>query len=57
MVSKLVAGREKDLAFCQVALRHGLVRATVLRERIAMTKISDEMRKLLKGRVDGLSSS
>ncbi|MBI4601703.1 MAG: hypothetical protein HY721_07065 [Planctomycetes bacterium] len=34
--SKLIAGREKDLAFVSALLRHRLIRAEVLRERIRL---------------------
>jgi hypothetical protein len=36
-VSKLVAGREKDVAFVDVLLQHKLVAAEVIRERLANT--------------------
>jgi hypothetical protein len=34
IVSKLAAGREKDLAFVESALKHGLVKPEIVRERI-----------------------
>jgi hypothetical protein len=45
-VSKLVAGRQKDLEFLGGLFRHGLVRAQTVRERLAATT-SDETRRQL----------
>lgn len=39
-VSKLVAGREKDVAFVRSMLRFGLVKLELLRDRLAQTKLS-----------------
>lgn len=51
LISKLVAGREKDLAFAAEAIRHGLARADVLRERLAATELPDAVRSLVEGRI------
>lgn len=37
MVSKLFAGREKDLDFVATAIQHGMVEPTLIKARIAMT--------------------
>jgi len=50
-ISKYVAGREKDLEFTAGALRHGLVRAEVLFERLAATPLSDERRTIVAARI------
>lgn len=39
LISKAVAGREKDRAFVREAIRHGLVQAGTLRERLAETPV------------------
>jgi hypothetical protein len=45
-VSKLVAGREKDLAFVTGLLRHRLVNAETIRARIAETALPVDRREL-----------
>lgn len=51
IVSKLVAGRDKDLDFAREALRTRLVRVRVLEERIAATALDDPMRAAVVGRL------
>jgi len=51
VVAKLVAGREKDLAFARTALDHGLVRRETLEERLAITELSDEVRTIVRARI------
>lgn len=51
VVSKYVAGREKDLEFTAAALRHGLVLAKVLLERLADTPLSQEHRAAVAARI------
>jgi hypothetical protein len=46
-VSKLVAGREKDLDFVRAMLRHRLARPEVIRERLLHTPIQSERRDLV----------
>lgn len=43
-VSKLVAGREKDLVFVSSLLRHGLIRMETIRARLAATVLAPERR-------------
>jgi hypothetical protein len=43
-VSKLVAGRPKDLDFVAALARHGLLDETKLWDRLAVTPLSDEQR-------------
>jgi hypothetical protein len=38
-VSKLVAGREKDLRFIEALLKHGLARPDIIRERLKSTPV------------------
>ena len=45
-VSKLVAGREKDIEFLIEMLRHGMIDAAVLLERVGALEISAEARPL-----------
>lgn len=51
VISKLVAGREKDLEFAREAARHRLVDEDVLRQRLAITDVSEELRTLVGGRI------
>lgn len=41
-VSKWVAGRDKDNAFCRALGIHGLVEEGTLRERLAATALADD---------------
>lgn len=54
VISKLVAGREKDLEFAREAARHRLVGEEVLRERLSGTHLIPEVRKLVGGYVTRL---
>lgn len=51
VISKLIAGREKDLGFVRSAARHELVDRETLLGRLAETNVSDEVRKLVSGRI------
>ncbi|MBM3849610.1 MAG: hypothetical protein FJ396_05370 [Verrucomicrobia bacterium] len=54
-VSKLVAAREKDLDFIATLLRHGLVAAETLRERLINTPFkTDDGKPLALARLDRL---
>ncbi len=54
-VSKLVAGREKDLEFVNAMLRHGLARAEILRARLAATPaLHAILRSLIEERLNCL---
>jgi hypothetical protein len=55
-VSKLVAGREKDLDFVQTLLRHHLAKAELIRERLPATNISLERRELCLARLQKISN-
>ena len=52
IVSKLVAGREKDLAFARAALKHGLASLNVLRDRASTLPVSDDVRRLVLERLE-----
>jgi len=56
-VSKLVAGREKDLEFVGGLVRHGMVSIETLRERLTITFLSTDRRTLCEGRLLGLGRS
>ncbi len=45
--SKLVAGREKNGSFVQTMLRHGLISAPVLLERVASLPVSEKTKDRL----------
>ncbi|HEY3932279.1 MAG TPA: DUF6036 family nucleotidyltransferase [Verrucomicrobiae bacterium] len=55
-VSKLVAGREKDLDFVQTLLRHHLTKSEIIRERINATSITPERRELCLARLQKISN-
>ena len=54
VISKLVAGREKDLEFAREAAVHRMVGEEVLRERLAATELVAELRTLVNGRITRL---
>ena len=51
LISKLVAGREKDFTFAEVAARHGLAEDAVLRQRLAETELDERLRVLVANRI------
>ena len=55
-VSKLVAGREKDLAFIAALFRHKLATPDLVREHLAQTEIPESTRALAAGRMDRLAT-
>jgi len=55
-VSKLVAGREKDLQFVAGLLRHRFVETETLRHRLNETSIDKDLRALCEGRLLRLST-
>jgi hypothetical protein len=48
VISKYVAGREKDLAFVRVAIAHGLVDEAALGGRLETTPIDSEVRERIR---------
>jgi hypothetical protein len=52
VVSKYVAGREKDREFCRAVVRAGFVDRLVLAGRLAGTALDDEWRKRIGALVD-----
>lgn len=55
-VSKLVAGREKDLAFVTGLLRHRLADARTVQQRLTETTLDTERRALCEARLKRLST-
>ena len=53
-VSKLVAGREKDLDFARVAARRGYVQRELIEQRLQITEMQPELRKLVEARIGRL---
>lgn len=51
VLSKLGAGRPKDLDFARAAAHLGLTRRSLLQDRLAQVDCSDEMRKLIAERI------
>ncbi len=56
-VSKLVAGREKDLAFIQGLLRHRLAQMEILRTRLVTTVLVAERQELCRARLERLAAA
>lgn len=54
-VSKLVAGREKDLSFVSGLLRHRMVNMTTVEQRLTTTPIPAERRELCLARLHRLA--
>lgn len=52
VISKYVAGREKDREFARAAFRHGIVQQEVLIERLADTPIDVERRDQLRAAIE-----
>lgn len=55
VLSKLVAGRAKDIAFAREALRHRIVRRRVLEERAALLPVSEAARAAVAARIEAAS--
>ena len=55
-VSKLVAGREKDLDFVGALLRYGLANCEVMQQRLAATTLTEERRSTSIARLKRLKS-
>ena len=54
-VSKLIAGREKDLSFVRVLLHHRLAKAELYQARLATTPVLPERRDLCLARLQRIS--
>ncbi len=52
VLSKLVAGRDKDVDFASEAVRHRLVRMRELRARLVNLPVDDELRAIVSTRLD-----
>jgi hypothetical protein len=46
--SKLAAGRKKDLAYVQALFKQGLIRATILKERLATLPVTPSSLQQIK---------
>lgn len=56
-VSKLVAGREKDLDYIRALLHHRLAKSEVISERLQTTRVSAERRDLCLARLQRFSAA
>lgn len=54
-LSKLVAGREKDIDYVQALIKHKLVKPEIIRERLNMTPIPSERREVCFARLERMS--
>lgn len=57
VVSKLAAGREKDLEFCRAALRQGLADYDAVAARLGLTEIDTDRRDVLRSMLRSWRSS
>ena len=55
VLSKLVAGREKDVEFARAALTYGLATADILRHRAATLPVADRVRRIVLDRIGAAS--
>ncbi len=53
--SKLVAGREKDLAFVGALLRHKLAHSEVVEQRLSSSPLTEELGAICRGRLERLN--
>jgi len=51
-ISQYIAGRQKDLAFTAALARHDMVGKKVLLDRLALTAVSPELRRLVRERIE-----
>lgn len=51
MISKLYAGRPKDIEFFDAAVKLGLLSEETLRERLTKTAMSEERRNIVEGHI------
>lgn len=54
-VSKLVAGRDKDVEFVRGLVRHGLATLDTIRERLRLTRLADAQREACQARLARLT--
>jgi len=52
LVSKTIAGREKDLAFLQVAAEHGMAEPEILLRRLATVKVEAGIREVARAAIE-----
>lgn len=57
VVSKLVAGREKDYVFASTLIEHRLIDPAVLAERVETVEVSDALRQRLRNWISSQSRS
>lgn len=57
VVSKLVAGREKDYVFASALIEHRLIDPAVLAERVETVEVSDALRQRLRNWISSQSRS
>ncbi len=55
-VSKLVAGRDKDMEFVRAMIRHGLVHPGELHTRLGRTQLPDVVRQMCEARLGRLGA-
>jgi hypothetical protein len=53
IISKLYAGRKKDIDFFHAAVNLNLLSSGTLTERLNVTPMSDERRRIIEKRIEG----
>jgi hypothetical protein len=56
-LAKLVAGRDKDLAFVREMAIHGLIDTEILRQREISLNIAESLHQVVRSRIDALSGA
>ena len=56
-IAKYVAGREKDLEFTSALVRHGMISREVLENRLELTTLDPQIRRLVSRRIDAQFAS
>jgi hypothetical protein len=55
-ISKLIAGRERDLVFLENLVQYGMIAQTLMQQRLRQTALSDAHRGLVEARLNRLFS-
>ena len=53
-ISKLIAGRPKDLEFVQELVRYKMIQQEIIKERLVATELTEKERNRIRTRIDAL---
>jgi hypothetical protein len=56
-ISKVVAGRTKDLEFIQELIRHTMIRKNILLTRLDEAELQDKERGMIRSKIEGMFSN